>query len=83
MFPAKGQEVTIEIYRNRPVGRSDHKIYFLIYSEQTSVFEEKAYAFACPEVALDLHRRHHYRVLFNGNPKYPIIEQILHEIPRT
>ena len=53
MFPANGQEVLIRIYRNKPVGPADHKIFFTLYSEQSGDFTEKAYAFASPEVALD------------------------------
>ena len=80
MFPADRQEVIIRIYRTGLLGRSDHKIYFEILSEQSGQFAEKAYAFASAEVAVDLHRHHVYRVLFNANLKYPIIERIINEL---
>lgn len=82
MFPANGQERVIRIYRNKPAGRLEHKIYFTIFSEASGQFVEKAYAFASPEIALELHRQHAYRVLFNANPKYPIIDRIIAEVRR-
>jgi ribonuclease HI len=78
-FLAKGQHSVIRIYRSKLVG-SDHKIYFEVWDTQLSRIEEKAWAFASAEVAVDLHRHHSYRVLFNANPKYPIIERIMEEV---
>ena len=80
MFPAEGQQVIIRIYRTALLGRYDHKIYFEVLSEQSDQFAEKACAFTSPEVAVDLHRHHVYRVVFNANPKYPIIERIIEEV---
>jgi ribonuclease HI len=79
LFPAKGQHSVIRIYRSRLVG-SDHKIYFEVWDPQLNETVEKASAFASAEVAVDLHRHHSYRVLFNANPKYPIIERIIEEV---
>jgi ribonuclease HI len=80
LFPADGQEAIIRIYRHRIVG-SDHKIYFDVFSEETGGYVEKACSFTPAEVALDLHTHHVYRVLFNSNPKYPIIEKRIEELP--
>ena len=80
LFPAEGQKAIIRIYRTRLIGRSDHKIYFEVFCEQSGRFVLKACAFTSPEIAVDLHRHHVYQVLFNANPKYPIIEQILQEV---
>lgn len=81
LFPAKGQEATIRIYRHRLVGRSDHKFYFDLFSEESQRFDRKNCAFASAEVALDLHTHHVYRVRFNADPKYPIIETMIEELP--
>jgi ribonuclease HI len=81
IFPAKGEEEIIRIYRNRRAGRSEHKIYFTVFSHETGQFRGKAFAFASPEIAIDLHRHYSYRVMFNANPKYPIIERIVEQLP--
>lgn len=83
MFAAKGQEAVIRIYRTRLVGRHDHKFYFEVCDEVTGDVLEKAAAFASADVALELHRQHTYRVLFNANVKYPIIERVLEEVVIT
>jgi ribonuclease HI len=79
-FVAKGQEVIIRVYRARLVG-SSHKIYFDVFSEKSGEFADKACAFTPAEIALDLHTHHVYRVLFNDNPKHPIIEKTIEEFP--
>lgn len=81
LFSAHGQEAVIRIYRTRLLGRSDHKIYFEVRDEQSGEILEKASAFASADVAVDLHRHYSYRVSFNANPKYPIIERIIEELP--
>jgi ribonuclease HI len=83
MFQASGQEATIRIYRTTLLGRADHKIYFNVFSEASGQFDDKAYGYCSPEVAVDLHRHHIYRVRFNANPKYPIIERIVDELHRA
>lgn len=79
LFPAKGQESIIRIYRSRLVGPSDHKIYFEV-CDDSLVPVDKATAFAEAAIAVDLHRHHYYRVCFNDNPKYPCIDRIIAEI---
>jgi ribonuclease HI len=81
LFAAAGQEAVIRIYRTRLLGRSDHKIYFEVCGKQSEEVLEKASAFTSADVAVDLHRHHSYRVLFNANPKYPIIERLIQEMP--
>jgi ribonuclease HI len=80
LFPAAGQEAIIRIYRHRIVG-SDHKFYFDVFSQDSGGYIRKACAFTHAEIALDLHTHHVYRVLFNDNPKYPIIEKKVEELP--
>ncbi|HXN18462.1 MAG TPA: hypothetical protein VN875_09045 [Candidatus Binatus sp.] len=62
------------------VKKTDHKIFFNIYSEEREGFIEKFLAYARPEQAIDLHRGHSYKVRFNGNPKYPLIEVVVEEV---
>lgn len=83
LFPAAGQEAVIRVYRSRLVGRSDHRIYFEIVDIDSGAIVGKASAFAAPEIAVDLHRQNFYRVLFNTNPKYPIIERIVEIMPKA
>ena len=69
MFRANCQEAVIRVYRSGLLGRYNHKIFFDVFDEQAMDFTDKAYAFATPEVAVNLHRHHRYRVRFNGKSK--------------
>lgn len=80
LFPARGQEATIHVYRSALVNKTDHKIFFNLYSEERQSFAEKFVAYTNPERAVDLHRGHSYKVRFNDNPKYPLIETVLEEV---
>lgn len=80
LFKAQDQEVILRVYRTRLIGRSDHKIYFEVCDEQSFEVVDKAAAFTSADIALDLHRGHFYRVSFNANPKYPMIERIIEEV---
>ena len=77
LFPARGQEAVIRIYRSGLVGRDGHKIYFDLYSEEKQDFSEKFTAYAKPEQAGELHRGHRYRVRFNAEPRCPVIEEAI------
>jgi ribonuclease HI len=79
LFPARGQEATIRVYRSGMVGKNDHKIYFELYSEAEKRLTEKYRAYASGEVAAALHRTHWYKVKFNDNPSYPTIELVVQE----
>jgi len=79
-FPARSQEVVINIYRKRLPGKTEDRIYFDLYSEEQREFTAKYHAFTTAEIAQDLHRSHCYRVRFNDNPKHPLIEAILGEV---
>ena len=80
LFPARGQEIVIRVYRSGFVGKSVHKIFFDLYSEDKKEFAEKFRAYAEPVQAAELHRGHCYRVRFNDNPKYPVIESVIQEL---
>jgi hypothetical protein len=80
LFPACGQEVRIYVYRSGLVKRTDHKIFFNLYSEERQEFVGKFLAYAKPEQAFHLHRGHSYNARFNDNPKYPLIEVVVEEV---
>lgn len=83
LFPARGQEAIIRVYRSGLVGRSGHKIMFEQYVEAKSAFGDKFAAFAAtPELAGDLHRGHCYRVRFNQEPRNPQIVEIVEADPK-
>jgi ribonuclease HI len=79
-FPASGQTATIRIYRSRSLSKTDHKLYFDVADENTGEFTNKASAFASPAIAGALHRQHIYRVRFNDNKEYPLIEVVEGEL---
>jgi len=79
-FEAKGQTAVIRPYRKNILAKGEEKVRFDIFSEATQSFVESCYAFASTALASELHRQHGYRVLFNDNPKYPQILEILEEI---
>ena len=80
-FAAKGQTAVIRPYRKNILAKGEEKIRFDIFSEATQSYVESSYAFATSALASELHRQHGYRVLFNDNPKYPQILEILEEVP--
>lgn len=83
MFPARGQEMIIRVYRSEPkitTTQKMYKIFFEEFSETEKIFINKYFAYASIEIEADLHRAHYYKVLFNENPKYSKIEKIIGEI---
>jgi ribonuclease HI len=80
MYVAKGQEVTIRIYRSAMIRKTGHKLTFDLYEESSASYVEKCHAYAEASVAAELHRQHCYRVRFNDNPKHPLIVEILEEV---
>ena len=81
LFTASGQDAVIHVYRNRIVG-GEGRVYFDVYSEEKREFTQKCTAYARLDIAADLHRGHVYRVRFNDNPQYPIIEEIRGEVQK-
>ena len=80
LFAACGQELVINVYRKKLVGKTEDKIYFDLFSEIKGEFTAKHHAFTTAEIAHELHRSHRYRVRFNDSPKHPIIESVLEEL---
>jgi hypothetical protein len=80
LYPAKGQEAVIRIYRSGLIRKTGHKLTFDLYDETSTSFVQKCTAYAEANIAGELQRQHCYRVRFNDHPKHPLIEEILGEI---
>jgi ribonuclease HI len=80
LFPASGQEATVNIYRKKYAGKTEDKVFFDLFSDVLSEFTAKHHAYTTAEIAYELHRSHCYRVRFNSDPKHPFIDSILAEI---
>jgi hypothetical protein len=42
---------------------------------------QKYHAYACTNIAAQLHRQHRYRVRFNRDPRHPMVEELIEELP--
>lgn len=69
LFPARGQECIVRVYRKEQI-RGEYKISFDLIESNLSAGKYCAYA----DEAYALHRSHRYRVRFNSNEKYPRME---------
>ena len=79
-FPAAGQEVAVRVYQTVAFARGENKIKFQLFSEAKGDYFDKFVAYAPPEIGASLHRHHVYRVRFNSDAKYPIIEAVVEEV---
>ncbi|MDG6999803.1 MAG: ribonuclease HI [Nitrososphaerota archaeon] len=79
-FTANGQSAVIRPYKKTLAGKSENKVRFDVFSEESGVYTQSSYAFASPAVAVELHRQHGYRVRFNDTPNYPQIMEIIEEV---
>jgi ribonuclease HI len=79
-YPATGQIDVIRPYAKKLMFKGENRISFDIFVEATQTYRAKAYAFATPELAFDLHRWHGYRVRFGDTPLYPRIVEFLEEV---
>jgi ribonuclease HI len=73
LFPAKGQEVTIRVYRSAMIRKTGHKVYFDLFDDVSETFKEKFTAYVSGDYITALHRGHSYRVQFNCDIQYPQI----------
>lgn len=83
LFAAQGQKEVVRIYRKDSIYRNkriEWKIYFEVFSEMENRYVSKNFAYTSPKNEGNLHRSHSYRVQFNDNPKYPIIEGVVEEV---
>ena len=78
-FNADGGYSIIYVYRKNAAGKRN-RIRFHLFEEAAQIHSGSYYAYASDELTLDLHRGHLYRVLFNGDPQVPTIEQIIEEV---
>jgi len=81
MYVANGQTTIIRIYRSGMIRKTAHKLIFDVFDELTNSYTNKCFAYAEADTAARLHRKHCYKVRFNGDAKHPTIEEILDELP--
>jgi len=79
-FPANGQLAVIRPYKKTLLGKSENKVRFDLFSEDSATYTQSCYAFASSVLAAELHRQHGYRVRFNDTPDYPQIIEIVEEV---
>jgi len=81
LFPASGQIATIHIYRSQMIRKEHHRVSFDVFDPACGSFTQKSRAYVPETLIGDLHRHHCYRVRFNAEPGYPLIVEILEEMP--
>jgi ribonuclease HI len=57
-FPANGQLAVIRPYKKTLLGKSENKVRFDLFSEDSAAYTQSCYAFASPVLAAELHRQH-------------------------
>lgn len=85
LFPAAGQEEIIRIYRASIKGKlsnQEYRISFDLFSQAKKEFVAKHYAYVAVKGS-DIHRHQIYKVKFNNNPAYPVMEkmELLNTLP--
>jgi ribonuclease HI len=81
LFPASGQIATIHIYRSQMIRKEHHKVFFDVFDSTCGEFTHKCRAYVIETLKGDLHRHHCYEVRFNAEPQYPVIVEIVNELP--
>jgi hypothetical protein len=79
-YRANGQCVIIRVYHSAMIRKTGHKITFDVFDEGGKSYVQKCHAYAGVAFAAQLHRQHCYRVRFNTDPKYPLIEELITEL---
>jgi ribonuclease HI len=80
LYPAMGQEQTIRIYRSALIRKTEHKIYFDVYDDDSRTFREKCTAYVPPLLIGELHRGYCCRVQFGFDPRYPMLTAIVGDL---
>jgi ribonuclease HI len=80
LFPAKGQEQVIRIYRSSLIRETGHRVHFDVFDELSGQYREKCRAYSTKALVDELHRGHSYRVKFNADARNPMILAILEEL---
>jgi ribonuclease HI len=76
-FQASGQTMVIRPYKKNPRKNREEKVSFNIFDENTQSYAGKFYAYAEPNLSVELHRGNGHKVLFNTNPNFPqVLEKI-------
>jgi hypothetical protein len=81
LFDASGQMATIHVYRSQTIRKEHHRIFFDVFDPARGEFTRKCRAYVVETLKGDLHRHHCYQVRFNAEPQYPVIVEILNELP--
>lgn len=79
LYPAKGQEEIIRIYKSALIRKTDNKIYFDLLDKNCGEVAEKHTAYVSAAIMAQMHRGHSYRVTFDSNPRYPQVIEIIEE----
>ena len=58
----------------------ENKVRFDVMAGDLQSYTASCYAYASPEMSLQLHRQHGYRLRFSANPKYPEIVKVVEEV---
>ena len=82
IFPASGQTAVIHIYR-KSAPLNDNQIRFHIFDEVSQSFAGSFYAYSSDLLTIELQRGNRYRVLFNSNPRNPVIERIVEKLSKS
>jgi ribonuclease HI len=80
LFPAKGQEQVIRIYKSSLIRKTGNRVYFDVFDELSGQYREKCRAYTTKALIDELHRGHSYRVKFNADARNPAIVAILEEL---
>jgi ribonuclease HI len=78
---ANGQNAIIRIYRSGMIRKTAHKVTFDLFDKGAVSYIQKCHAYTCADIAVQLHRQHCYRVRFNHDPRHPMIEELIEEMP--
>src|ERR1700722_1289198 len=83
LFPAKGQQQIIRVYKSSLIRKTGHRIHFDVLDEASGQFREKCRAYVDAGLINELHRGHTYRVVFNSTPLNPMVISIVEEVKRS
>lgn len=76
LFPAAGQKLIIRIYIISIRTKDLYKITFEVFDVKTKLHKEKHYAYVNLKEGNKLHRHQYYQVIFNKNPKFPLVIKV-------
>ncbi len=79
IYHVDGSSEVIHVYRKNSVSKQN-QIRFHLFNEKTGAYSGSYYAYASDSLTSELHRSHRYRVVFNDDPRYPVIAQVLEEV---